>query len=440
LSPIRLDDPEYGTPSQTNDNAIMETIVSTGISTDPTVPAYDVEIPGTYTINEGDQIIIRKSTSDGSIKPQEDDYDTALSGGNFAYSTATGLLAEDIIVDGDGFVTPTSSSAPEEVVPGQLFDAVAIKVYDKPYSGSATMRVDNFVANGTTREFVLTQRPNTNQAVIVKVTNGGSSTLKTVGTDYIVNYQDNSIELVIAPAAKSIVSVFSFGFNGQNILDIDYFVGNDVTDEFVTQAPWLDELSYLIYIDGAPSNGQIFRTDESYDKANRVGLRFGAPPTANAIITYVIVQGDQQTFAVTKTETVAADGSLTYDLANGAGDALPIESNMLVRVNQNILAGPNNAYFTIKSNKYNYAIDAAIFPPYSVDVTELNVYADGVLLTLGVDYNIDLSIINVKITPTVAALYKGKTLIVNVTQNADYVYIPATESTPARITFSLAML
>ena len=33
-------------------------------------------------------------------------YDTALSGGALNYGTATGLNAEDIVVDGDGFVTP----------------------------------------------------------------------------------------------------------------------------------------------------------------------------------------------------------------------------------------------------------------------------------------------------------------------------------------------
>ena len=438
LEPIRLDDPEYGTPSQTNDNAIMETIVSTGVSTSPGASEYLIEIPNTYTINDGDQIIIRKSTSDGSIKPQEADYDTALSGGNFAYSTATGLLPEDIIVDGDGFVTPTSSPAPEEVVPGQLFDTVSIKVFDKPYSASAVMRVDNFVADGVDTSFTLSQKPNTKQAIVVKKTFNGQSILKSVDVDYTFDYATNSVNFVSAPETKAVISVYSFGFNGSNILDIDYFVGNNSTEEFITRAPWLDEMAYLIYLNGEPSNGEIFKTDQTYDSPDRVGIRFGAPPASGDIITYTIVAGNQQTFAVTKTEKIATDGSLTYDLSNIIGDALPIESNFLVRVNQNFLTGPTNQYFTIKSNKYNYPLDPVTLPPYSIDIEDLKIYAGTELLTLGNDYTIDLSVINVKLTPAIANQYKGQKLIVNVKQNAQYVYVPAQGTTPAQITFDEA--
>ena len=117
-----------------------------------------ITIPNEYTVNAGDEFIFRKSTSDGSIKPQEADYDTALTGGNLAYSSATGLNAEDIIVDGDGFVTTTTSPATEEVVPGQIFDTVAIKIYEKPSAGSANIKVDNYVGDNTRVDYAITQQ------------------------------------------------------------------------------------------------------------------------------------------------------------------------------------------------------------------------------------------------------------------------------------------
>ena len=438
LEPIRLDDPNYGTVNQTNEDAIMETIVSTGISSTPDTPTYDVEIPNTYTILAGDQIIIRKSTSDGSIKPQEDDYDTSLTGGDFAYTSASGLLAEDIIVDGDGFVTPTTSPATEEVVPGHVFDTLAIKVFDKPYSGSAAIKVDNYKADGVSRVFAITQKPNSKQAVIVKVTTGTVTDLQLVLTDYTVDYADNSIVFVTAPTANAVVSIFSFGFSGENILDLDYFVGNDDTTEFITKAPWLDKITYLIYLNGEPSLAEIFRTDDTYESSDRVGIRFGAAPASGDIITFVIVVGEEQTFAITKTERIATDGSLTYDLVNRIGDSLPVESSMLVRVNQQILKAPTNAYFTIKSNKYTYALDQNIFPPYSIDITDLLIYANGVLLTLGSDYTINLAVISVKINQAVANLYKNTTLIINVKQAESYAYIPQQGTTPPQITFGTA--
>jgi hypothetical protein len=44
------------------------------------------------------------------------------------YSNAKGITAEEIIVDGDSFVTPTTSKSVEELVPGQVQDTLDIQV------------------------------------------------------------------------------------------------------------------------------------------------------------------------------------------------------------------------------------------------------------------------------------------------------------------------
>ena len=392
-------------------------------------------IDSSIIVNDGDQIILRKSSSDGSIKPQDADYDTALTGGNLAYTSATGLAAEDILVDGDGFVTPTSSPATEEVVPGQVVDAVAIKIYDKPNSGSANIKVDSYVADGIRTSFPITQTPNSNQAVIVKITDGlrvgntvsSTSDVKTIGEDYTLDYKNKLINFDIAPADKKLVSIFSFGFSGSNILDLDYFVGNGVDIEFVTRAPWLTPVTALVYVNGIPEDAELFKTDATYDAANRIGIRLGVPPVAGALINFIIVSGDEQTFAVTKIERIPTDGSLTYDLAYKIGDSLPIESSMIVRVDQEILKGPNNSYFTIGSNRLNYTLDPAKFLPYSADVNTFSVLADGNLLTVGTDYILDLSGITIKLNRSTYKTYTGKSLIVSISAGQGYTYVPATQ-------------
>ena len=124
----RIDDPYFdiydGSTVQPNGRliapagAVMNTFVGDGVTDTITLP--NLGSTPSLDINDGDKVIFRKSTSDGAITPSSLDYDTTLIGGNLAYSTATGLAAEDILVDGDGFVTTTSSPAPEEVVPGQI--------------------------------------------------------------------------------------------------------------------------------------------------------------------------------------------------------------------------------------------------------------------------------------------------------------------------------
>ena len=420
--------------------------ISSGLATATAILTNTIYVPSSYFVNDGDQFIFRKSTSDGSIKPQERDYDTALSGGDLAYATATGLAAEDILVDGDGFVTPTTSPAPEEVVPGQVVDAVAIKIYDKPSTGSANIKVDNHIADGVVTDFSFTQMINSQQAVIVKVSDATrvgstiipSSSIKSINIDYTVDYKNKLIKFAVAPTAKQVVSIFNFGFSGSGILDLDYFVADGTTTEFITKAPWITPVTSLVYIDGIATNPDLFQTDQSYDSAKRIGIRFGNAPEAGSLINFVIVSGSTQTFAVTKTEKIPTNGSLTYNLSYDVGDSLPIESNMIVRVDQQILKTATNNYFTIKNNRLNYNLDPAKFLPYTLDINDIVVYAEGNQLAIGTDYIIDLSGITVKITRANYSKYSGKQLIVTVNKGAEYIYIPRTVSNPPRITFNTA--
>ncbi len=423
LDPIRLDDPNFGTVNQTNANAIMLPFIADGSSS-----TYD--IPGTFVVNEGDTFIIRQSTSDGSIAPQELEYDTTITGGDLAYSTAKGIDPEEIVIDGDGFVTPTTSPGPEELVPGQVVDTVAIKVFDRPNSGAANVKVINHRANGNTSVFDISNTPSGPGAVVVKV----DSVIATVNEDYTVNYSDNTVEFPTALADGVTVSIFSIGFSGYNILDVDYFVGDGVTTEFITHAPFLDSFTSLVYVDGQATSPEQFKTDSTYDLANVVGLRFPVAPAAGKLVNFIIVVGDAQTFSVTKTERVAADGSLTYTLQNMIGNSLLNESNMIVRVDQTILRGPNSVYFTIGSNKYTYTVSPTNVQPSTVNVDDVVVLADGNLLELGVDYTVDLDGLSVKINKITYRKYTGKQLTVSITSDNGYLYNPATQE----ITFTQA--
>ena len=419
LPPKRLDDPYYGIHTgahiQTNPDAIMVTPIADGVSS-------TFMIPNTFTVNSGDEFIWRQSTSDGSASPLDNDYDTALTGGNLAYSTATGLSADDILVDGDGFITPTSSPATEEVVPGQVVDTVAIKVYDQPSSGSANIHIDNYFSNGTTSTYPITQRPNSSSALIVKVGN----TILSGTTDYTVDYVNQSLTFTTAPANNKIISIYSLGFNGQNILDIDYFVGDGSTLEFLTKAPWLDTTTSLVYVNGVATTVELFKTDATYTSPNRIGLRFTSAPKRKTLINYIIVSGNQQTFAITKTEKITTNGSLSYKLLNPIGASLPNESNMIVRVDQNILSGPVNSYFVLANKLLDYTIDPTRFIPFSVAIGNISVLLNGVLLVLGTDYTIDPSGITVSINQLLYAKNEGKQLVIVVNSTEGYSFNPST--------------
>lgn len=147
----RLDDLYFGSQDQMNLNAVMKSILVKDVSTTDLLLNDDdtrtVVLPSSIIINENDVIIIRKLSSDGSIAPDEDDIDTMLLGGDLAYNTASGFSPSDIKVDGDGFVTPTTSPSPEELVAGQVIDTLSIKVFD--YQNDIGFQMFNDMLNRT---------------------------------------------------------------------------------------------------------------------------------------------------------------------------------------------------------------------------------------------------------------------------------------------------
>lgn len=79
------------------------------------VAAFDTEYFDALTLDSDGTYVISDLILDSKI--ESDFTDTSL-----------GLRPEDIIVDGDGFVTPNTSHAPEELVPGRVYDTLDLTV------------------------------------------------------------------------------------------------------------------------------------------------------------------------------------------------------------------------------------------------------------------------------------------------------------------------
>ena len=391
------------------------------------------------TVGNNDKFTIRKSTSDGSVKPQEQDYDTALSGGDLAYSSAIGLAAEEIIVDGDGFVTPTSSPATEEVVPGQVVDTVSIKVYDKPSTSSTNIKVDTYIADGSNTDFEISQYAGNRDSIIVKVASLSASFIMTEGTDFEFDYDNKLVKFNNAPASEDIVSIFSFSFAGENVLDLDYFVGDGTTLEFITRAQWQTDIVSAVYESGDIANVELFQTDDTYESADRVGIRFTNAPAAGAIINYVLCAGAKSSYSVVKTERIQLTNSRTYNLSNTYGTSLPIETSMIVKINNGsivkVLEAPNNSYFTIGSS-LTYKIDVKKFEAFDVDIDGISVIVDNTILRPVLDYTVDLGGITVTLNAAVKTKYLGYTMTVCIRKDNEYTYIAPVGNASAQLVIS----
>ena len=69
------------------------------------------------------------------------------------FTTNLGTKAEDINVVGDAFLSEYSAQAPEEVLPGGVYDTLDMKIYTQPSSGAGIINTTKYLGDGTTKIF-----------------------------------------------------------------------------------------------------------------------------------------------------------------------------------------------------------------------------------------------------------------------------------------------
>lgn len=384
---IRIDDPNYLTINQTNNAALMTTFIGDG-------EIDIVTLPTSLNLNEFDRITFRKIGSDGSSGIKNNEYDTLLSGGELAgYSTATGLSPDDIILDGDDLITPMTSFAPEEVVPGQVLDTLAIKVYHRPSGGCPNIMFSNHFGDGINRRFKIGQHFANEQSVIVK-----TSSLKTLDIDYEIDFKNNEIVFFAAPASRELISILSVSLASENLLDLDYFIADGDTDEYITKAPWLPNITATVLVNGESVSYELFSTDDNYTNLagqtwrSRAGIRFINPPEEGSLIYYMIdFSSTETTASVIKSETIVYTTTDTYSLNNLIGVNKPFESNVLVKNDQTFLKPPSYNYFTMSNNNLSYSLRDYKYQNFVISSNDILVYKGSEILTAGSDYSIDFN-------------------------------------------------
>ena len=419
----RIDDPYFnlydGSTVQPNGRTVapvgtvMSTIIGDGVTDIFSLP--NLTNTPQLDINTGDKVVFRRQTSDGSVAPLPGEYDTQLTGGNLAYSTATGLAPDDIILDGDKFVTPMTSHAPEEIVPGQITDALAIKVFQLPTSASAKVSYLNYIADGISAEFLLPQIPANKPSIFIRV----DGRLLNQDIDYTIDWKNQKIILSSIPVNKKIVSVITLGVAGQEILDTNYFIADGSTLEYVTDASFIENMGSTVLVNGETANHVLFRTDEGYESPGKVGIRFAEGFNSGDLITYLITANNDQKTSTTRLEEFIGDGSTkTFTLQNQVGISQPHSNSVIVLINDLIQYSGSSEYFDLANNNLEYVLSKAKVQAFRANPADFEVYLDGVRLIYGSQYYFDNSVVSVVLTE---AVYKeGSRLTVTNYTSAQY--------------------
>ena len=332
---------------------------------------------------------------DGVLTPTDDrTLDSIVKGGLF--SSALGHAPSDILMEGDGFVTPDTSYAPEETVPGQIFDTLDIKVYTSPESGVPFISEKNYTGNGSTTTYSIGDYPGTLGSVTVSV----DGVVQKLTTNYSINVANKTITFTSAPANNSVISTKVFAISGENYRVLNTFTGDGSTTSFLTSTRGefnLDSTSSDIYvtIDGVPTSAYTTSTT-----ANTITVVFSSAPAASS---YIQIAGfnksatSSRSFASIRNQALTyASGTNRYTLTYPPGSIGPFSGLTTVEVNGRVLRGPDNTYYVGDGSTYTYGVVSGLEDDSTVDpaktittVSQVEVYVNGTKKDLNTHYTVD---------------------------------------------------
>ncbi len=382
----------------------------------------------TYTLtgatpNENALIEFIPADDDGVLTPTDDrTLDSIIKGGLFTknglYGSALGTAPSDINVDGDAFVSSTTSYAPEEVVPGQIFDTVDIKVYTAPESGVPLITDRNYHGDGSTTTFALGDHPGTLASVKVTV-DGLTKKAQIDGStveDYTIDVGAKTITFTTAPGSGALISTKVFAISGVNYRVLDTFTGDGSTTVYTTSARQdfnIDSTNSEIYVtvDGVPTTDlTITYTDPEHADGsttiigNTAIVTFTTAPTSGQFIQIAGFQSSSTTRSVAqiRSEDFTYDESTTnYALTFPPGSITPMHGLCIIELDGKVLRGPDTTYYKGDGSTYTYGVASSLSDGSTVDpakiitnTNQIEVHYNGRKLSEGAlpngNYTVDL--------------------------------------------------
>lgn len=406
---IRIDDPYFnmydGSTIQPNGrktapiNAVMPSFVGDGSTRIVEFVNAETDMPYVQT-KAGDTLIFRTIESDGSVIINDTNLlDTNISGGTLAalgtaYLTANGTLAEEIIIDGDQFVGPDQSPAPEENLPGQILESLSIKVYNTTKSGVAPLQNKLYISDGEQLSYRIDLEIFQSSSVTVYV----DKIKKTDTIDYTIDLINNLVVFETPIPAGSIIEIVSIGIGGLELLDYQEFVADGETNFFLTKARFDQTSAVSVSVNGELIDIGYVNSSDFIDDQGLVLLQFGTPPEEDTVIKVVAIgvadDVDSTGLSLVRVnkQQITYDGSTRrYSLDNfvnlNRGSA---QSSALVTVEGTQLIGVDTTYQIFDGTNNNISI--GVDPEEAIgNITSGNikVYVNSELKRFVIDYVYD---------------------------------------------------
>jgi len=193
-------------------------------------------------------VTFRDITDDGTVLPSDEySLDTLLSGADYNPAITLGVNPAEIVVDGDSFISANAAYAPEEMIPGQVQDSIAINVYTQLPESSPLIKTYRYQLDGVTQSFPITRGQNTSSYIVI-----ANNTPLHHGTDYLIDISNQYLGLVTPLAGPGWLSISCIETGGVGLLDKQADVNANPYTNIISSAAYTDIKDVYVTVNGLP--------------------------------------------------------------------------------------------------------------------------------------------------------------------------------------------
>ena len=267
---------------------------------------------------------------------------------------ALGTAPEDINIDGGLFVDTHSSHAPEEVVPGVVFDNLDMEVYTDPSDdflgdGNGFKSVTRvYTADGTNNKFSYANSQR-KELVDYLVVYQGATRIH----DFTTDYEFRTISFTTQPSAGTQIYIYGFGTTGEKLVHEEVLIGDASTAQYTLGVDYTRYVQSLVLRDGVSVDHSVSNQN------NRVTITINdTNPDGSVIHAFISNRAaTKPAFTYGQTQTITlVGGTYIYDLDQAFDDdfANPISGNIIVEKGSERLRPANSEYYTLDGSTVAY--------------------------------------------------------------------------------------
>ena len=352
------------------------------------------------------------------------DIDSVVDGGNLAYTTAMGVKPSDIIIDGDGFVTPYTSHAPEEMIPGQVQESVSISVFTRSSQGSPVIVTQSSFINSTATTTIIDLRLQPANTASVMISYNGRGLV--YGKDFTVNFVNKTVtvntQTITGSAAITVVGIGGSELLGSKTITVSS------TSTTVINAPSTFEEIGSIYVTAngvtlAPTtNGSLgYNLTPTSTRDRKAKLTITGLNGETTIVQAWFFRPTYKAYSEVKEQIVTVGTTATsFALIQPPGVLGPVHAQAVVELNGLRLTPPDTTYYQITDNQLVFDIRPdETNPPGIFDASQLEVYVNGLRIRLNQDFLLDQPANRIVFNP--GFLAAGDVLAITSLLLADYI-------------------